>query len=58
MKVKIRKDLIEQNLSVPTSSGGYLSEDKEYPAKWIEDRLWVYDGVQWVEVESIDWDFE
>jgi hypothetical protein len=55
-KVKIRKDLIEQNLAVPTSSGGYLSQDKEYPAKWIEDQLWVYDGVQWVEVESIDFE--
>lgn len=55
-KVRIRRDLIRDGLSVPTSSGGYLSEDKEYSAKWTEDQLWVYDGVQWVEVESIDFE--
>ena len=54
--VKIRKDLLDEGLSVPTSSGGFLSENKEYPAKWIEDQLWVYDGIQWVEVESIDFE--
>lgn len=47
---------MDEGLSVPTSSGGFLSENKEYPAKWIEDQLWVHDGIQWVEVESIDFE--
>lgn len=56
-KVRIRRDLVKDGLAVPISSGGYLTGEKVYDAKWIgDDRLLVYDNGMWLEVESIDFE--
>lgn len=56
-KVRIRRDLVKDGLAVPISSGGYLTGEKVYDAKWIGyDRLLVYDNGRWLEVESIDFE--
>lgn len=56
MKATIRKDIQEQKLKVPTENGNYIFGYKIYPAKWIEDSLYIFDDYQWVKVESIDFD--
>lgn len=56
MKAVLRRDLMESGVQVPTNSGGYVSGTKIWNAKFVGDEMFIHDGVQWVGVNSIDFD--
>ena len=54
---KIRKDLLEKNLSVPVGNTYYNKKDC-LPCRWVdEDKLEVFLNKEWLSAESIDFDF-
>ncbi|MFN5252152.1 MAG: hypothetical protein ACK5DE_14025 [Bacteroidota bacterium] len=57
MKAKIRKDLLDEKVSVPV--GDIFYGDASYlPAKWAGETFQVYLNNKWLNAESIDWEFK
>ena len=58
-KCRLRADLIEQGLSI-NLNGQLLSDSRELEYNWLDDGsdyFEVFFGGEWIEAESIDFDF-
>ena len=57
-KCSIRQDLLNKELSVPIGEI-YYSEPTPLPYRWLEDNkgFQVKHNNEWLDAESIDWDF-
>jgi hypothetical protein len=56
MTARIRKDLLKQGMAVPVGQS-YYNSPKPLWAKWVKDTFMVYYHNEWVEAESIDWEY-